>query len=314
MSKTLPLDLGRGLARITKIRELFESAARYAYNYLRLTGVTVDTNTVTIGTDVWEVDTIGTAVTPTLTCTAGATTLTLTAHGITQAQCAAKAGVMIKAAAEGANTDEILQVVQVLSVDSVRVKRARSGTAASAHAAAVVTKTTVTAGNIALGVLSTSAANFCTAFLAEVNAGDRGTDGGSNLFKVVAFGTTSLFIVAKKKGVLATVMTETLANGTLDNATAVGGVAEGVQRRLIGARVPTAAEVTAGLMLIPCEFTPASIQVRVVVTGTGILGVAWNGAALFTAPSGSIPGYVTLDNAGTADWAATDTVHYIISE
>jgi len=69
----------------------------------------------------------------------------------------------------------------------------------------------------------------------------------------------------------------------------------------VSVRVPTAAEVTRGVLKAKFPFTPTAARVSVFTTSTGAV-VAWGGTFAISA------GVVTLTNGTDPDWAATDTV------
>lgn len=75
----------------------------------------------------------------------------------------------------------------------------------------------------------------------------------------------------------------------------------------VGSRVPTATEVAIGNMHFRYSFAVAAAIVAVRVTSTGVVK-AWDGAMTI---SGNM---VKLDNAGSTDWAATDTVTVFASQ
>lgn len=101
-------------------------------------------------------------------------------------------------------------------------------------------------------------------------------------------------------------MAETMAgaNNVVDNAGS--GLTQGPIRSVLLTRVPTAAEVTLGTLYVPLHFTPRAAIVAVRVTSTGVIK-AWDGALTFDATNNC----VVMDNAGSTDWAATDTLSLI---
>ena len=90
------------------------------------------------------------------------------------------------------------------------------------------------------------------------------------------------------------------ANG----AAATTGVELGEAKIAPYSRVPVAAEVTAGNMFFAFPFPVKSATVQVRVTATGAIKV-WDGA------STALGQVVTITNAGSTDWATTDTVTVI---
>jgi hypothetical protein len=129
----------------------------------------------------------------------------------------------------------------------------------------------------------------------------------------IDLGANDVLIAATAVGVTAVALAETMAGSNnvvsaVSNAT-YGGSGGGNRKIVWGERVPTAAEVTAGMLLIPLDFAPGAVLVHVRVTSTGA-AKAWDGVAT----KDTTNNFVKLDNAGSTDWAATDTVQYIILE
>lgn len=103
--------------------------------------------------------------------------------------------------------------------------------------------------------------------------------------------------------------TETLAganNGWAAAAMFASGSTTNNPGMAMAARVPTAVEVAVGNIHFRFPFAPVSAMAAVRVTATGVLK-AHDGALTISGNR------VTLDNAGTTDWAATDTVTVIAS-
>lgn len=70
-------------------------------------------------------------------------------------------------------------------------------------------------------------------------------------------------------------------------------------------RAPTAGEVSGGTITISPGFTPLSAVVQFRVTATGVL-VAWDGSLSISGAT------VVIDNAGSVDWAETDTMYLVV--
>ena len=321
---SLDFDLGRGHARLIKLRDLFNNTAELARGVLRVANDVVNGDTVTIGTDVFVVDIVnsnpaaGAATAAALANTSDDSVVTTSvAHGLI-------VGDLIKV------ENEIMRVKAVRSTTVVYVARGASGTSVASHAAASTVKVSdapgvdVTAGRIPVGLVTTLTPTvFLAALVDDINTASAqaiGTDANVRKCAAIKDGNNTMYLIAQKRGVLALATTETLtdASNVWDAAVMSGGKNPSIRRMLSVARVPIAAEVTAGKLVIPVDFTPVSIQVRVVVTSTGAektsTGAEWDGAITITAPTGIQPGLVTLDNTGSVDWAATDTVHVLISE
>lgn len=290
------------------------AGGRLAKNILRLAANVADAETITIGADVYEIETVATA---TGTNTAGGTlnntadpspAVTIAAHGLT-------AGDPV------AVETEIMQVATVIDANTVSLARGRFGTTAAAHADAIAINkgNGITAGRIPIGFIATfTPAVAGPAIAAAINNalmanGARLTGKVSTIF--ATFQATSLasgaevLVAARSAGVNTTAVAETLAgaNNTWDNAAFHDGVAVGDKRSFFQAVVPSAQEVAVGNIRIPLPFTPSYIAVDVRVTATG-LSKAWVGGFLFSA------GVLTVDNTGATDWAATDTVYITARE
>lgn len=123
-----------------------------------------------------------------------------------------------------------------------------------------------------------------------------------------ALGITGGVLVYTGSGVASSALTstETLAgsNNAWGAAAFYGGKAPASKppKQVWLTRVPTATEVALTLMQVVVPFTPTVVTVDVVVTATGAR-TAWDGAITI---SGSI---ITLDNSvGSTHWATTSTV------
>lgn len=165
----------------------------------------------------------------------------------------------------------------------------------------------VTAGRIAVtGHADDTAANATDALIATINAS------GTENVKAIDLGTGLVGIVSAETpgGVIsgpgsALATTETCTNAAWDETTMAVGAAAGLVQQV--QRVPQSEEVTAGSMVFVFPFTVRTAFAVVRVTSTGVVK-AWDGA---TTVSGNT---VTLDNSGTTDWAATDTVLVFAAE
>lgn len=168
----------------------------------------------------------------------------------------------------------------------------------------------VVAGRIAVvGHVDDTPANATAAMVVAINGNATGAYGAA---KVDA---NTVLVVPRVGGASSVGSTETMGGGgnAWDAVTLGGGAAATQKQFRMGTRVPSAAEVTAGVLVIPTIFTPVTAQIRILVTGTGVEKV-WDGATTFVAASGNTPGYVHIDNTGATDWAATDTVHYFTTD
>lgn len=319
-ARALEFDLGRGHARLLKLHDILNTTADRDFGVLRVAANVIDGERVTIGSDVFEIDIINTdsgltVANGDLNNTTDPVLVGLTAHGLI-------VGDLIRV------DNEIMRVDAVYSVDKVRVQRGRCGTTNATHANGATVYfsdtpgTIKAAGRIPVGLVATLTPTvFLGALVAEVNF-DAGTSTNSADVRGIKIGSNTMLAVYDKVGSHGLATTETLTgSGNAWDATTMSGGSNPVTRRFIsGTRVPTAGEVSAGELYIPYDFAGAAktVLIRIVVTSTGAektsTGAEWDGAYTIVAPSGSNPGYVKLDNTGSVDWAATDTIHYFIAE
>jgi hypothetical protein len=166
----------------------------------------------------------------------------------------------------------------------------------------------VTAGRIQVVPATNSADNFLTAFAAKVNQSGQGIAGaGVEAVRALKISATEVAVFTATPRVSTMALAESMTNGAWDSAALRGGLATSERRMFMDARVPTAGEVTAGTMHFVLDFTPRAVGINVVVTSTGVIK-AWDGGRVLAA------GLLTLNNAGSVDWAATDTVHVLAME
>lgn len=280
-----------------------------AFGTLRWSGAAVAGETVTIGNDVYRFAVVGTASGKTTAngelnnTDAFVPQVTMAAHGL-------KSGDAIMVGTEA------MQVATVLDVNRFSVIRGISGTTIAAHAdgVAINTEASPGAGSIAVVTSATlTAAVMIPALVADINDGRR----SSANVAAEATGTTAIHVYSALRdprngaqtitgglvNAAAIATTETMTNGAWDAATLGGGVNPGVEMTL--AIVPTAAEVTAGLIKRTFPFVPTVVLVRVFTTATQA-AVAWNGAATVSGNT------LTIDNAGATDWSVNETLHVIV--
>jgi hypothetical protein len=318
MARTsLDLDLGRGAARIQKLLELFNTSGERASQMLYQSGVCADTNTITIGADVLEIDTMTHDSTETVGL-AGVDNVTDPVNVPTTTAHALVAGQMVLIGTE------VLLITYVPDTLSFVAKRARCGTTIGAHVSTdKIYDSVVTATRLPLPIASTAATDLLTALEAEINAGDRGTViTGIKAVSAVKLSAAHLMIAARERGALALATTETLANGAWQAAAMAGGKAASRGRVAVYSHVPTANEATLTAFSIPVDFDPIGVLVRVVVTADGKeLETAaanavqkWDGAITITAAAAPKPAYVTLTDGTTVKWTAAHTVYIMIYE
>lgn len=163
---------------------------------------------------------------------------------------------------------------------------------------------TITAGNIRVncnaGVTPTIAS---AAIVAAINGN------ADSEVLAVAISVNEILIWTKPGKAQPLACTETLA-GT-NNAWAAAAMFAATSTAAnggleMGARVPTATEVAVGNMHFQFNFAPACAIAVVRVTSSGVLK-AHDGALTISGNR------VTLNNAGSTDWAATDTVTVLAS-
>lgn len=316
-------------------------AGSRAINVLAVPAVVADTETVTIGSDVYEVD-VGNGVTAgriAVDVSAGGTkavgTLTSDATAPTDGD-TITVGTKVYTAKDtltpiegevliGASAAEFLDNLKLAinrtlpeTNDGVKYKVAAAHTSVTATTntdttqvvQAIYTGTggnsiasTETSSHLSWGAtaLATGAnptgAQFVTALVLAINAN---TTQGIN---AVAGATNECVISTNKSGVYAIACTETL--GGSGNAWAAaatyGGSGVAFPKRWTSTRVPKALEVTDGNIYFAFPFAPTWARVMVITTSTGVAKV-WDGARTIT---GHV---VKLDNSGSTDWAATDTI------
>ena len=140
------------------------------------------------------------------------------------------------------------------------------------------------------------------------------TNGGLGPVSVVetAGAGAELVFVLNHRGEDTRAVSETGSNSTFQSTTFVGGEKPRTRRSAFVSRVPTAAEVTAGRIVIPVDFTVGGVFATVTTTATGAIS-AWDGD-ISTVTGADLPDVVVLNNDGSTDWAATSTVDVLIIE
>lgn len=195
--------------------------------------------------------------------------------------------------------NEILRVSAVEG-DDVTFLRAQSATTAAAHADAsdIFIGNGVTAGAIAVGLVTTLTPTAYTAALVA-DANEHGTEAVT----WVAISVNEVLIVADAVGAVVLACTESLggANNAWAAAAMYGGAAPATKKLVAQTRVPNATEVALGNMHFQFDAAPTVLAVEVRVTATGVV-TAWGGSI---AVSGN---RVTLTNGTDPDWATTSTV------
>lgn len=241
--------------------------------------------------------------------------VTVTAHGLLQGQIFAVG-------------TEFFRVIEVRDVNTIDVRRGYAGSTVAAHTSttALLTAANYTNVNLATDIilpitalaLSTSGAQVATAMNAldgfnpkdydRISSG-MGKSPGSQKFGFVweyISATTRFFFRRQAQAISGSNTTvafaDTVTNGTistaLTSATQVGEVKSTVE-----SRVPTAGEVTAGILDFSFPWPVKSVQVVGMTTSTraaATIGSTISYSADFTR--------VTLTNNGTNDFSALETV------
>lgn len=166
-------------------------------------------------------------------------------------------------------------------------------------------ESTITAGNIRVDVNSALTPTVASAALVlAIN------NNAKSPVSAVAISVNEILIWTKPGQERAIACTETLAgsNNAWSAAAMYAATTSSENRGMaMGARVPTATEVAVGNLHLRFSFAVASAIAVVRVTSTGAVK-AWDGALTISGNR------VTLDNAGSVDWAATDTVTVFASQ
>lgn len=296
-------DGGLGAIIAALIAGQVEDSGRRAVNVLRLAANVVSAETVTIGSEVFEINIVNTDTTVNVsggdlaTGTPAMSSLTIAAHGLAL-------GELIRV------ENEIMKVVGVVSANKVTVKRGHSGTTIATHADGTdifKAGTAATGANIEVGLVTTLTPTAASAALVAVINSET-----TQRVTATAISVNEILLAANEPGAVVLACTETLsgANNGWADAAMFGGRAAGQRRIAIQRRVPTAVEVALGNMHFLFDFAPtaATVRANVIVTATPGVAKAWDGAVTVTGNR------VTLDNAGTTDWAATDTVELIVTD
>lgn len=331
---------------MTKISRTRAARRVAAMNILRVASAVASTETVTLDGNVFEVYTGATAVTAgriSVDVSAGGAKAvgTLTASGVFQNNETVVIGSVtytFKTALTGAANEVLIGASAAASLDNLKSAINASagagttyGTGTTAHPTVTATTntdttqvveakvtgtdgnsiaTTETCANVAWGGATLAsganptAGEFTTAFTAALNDAAIG-------WTATRVSANEVLVVKSDNGYKAAACSETLAgsNNAWAAANAYGGQApaDDLPVSVLISRVPNATEVALGNMHFQFGFAPSAVMAFVRVTSTGVVK-AWDGA---TAVSGN---RVTLDNSGSTDWAATDTVLVLASK
>jgi hypothetical protein len=284
---------------------------------LRLAANLVEAETVTIGPDTYEVETLNVDTTIDTSLgewnnTTNPILVTMAAHGLV-------------AGDNVAVGTEVLKCLRVVDVNHLVFLRGRAGTTNAAHADGVsIFKGNgvvagripwVTAGTLTPAVMGPSLAaeiNNVSPTGVEVSAAKSSTIyTGVNAITATSLQSgAEVFLEAVNVGVLALALTETLAgvNNVWGAATMVNGMAPANKRFAAVAVVPTATDVALGVLRFSFPFLVSSASVNVLLTADGT-PIAWNGGI-----TGIGTARITVDNAGATDWSASHTVYIVARE
>ena len=290
-----------------------------ATGVLRVTGVTADGQTITIGSDIFEIDPIAT---DSGDDTAGGfwnnVTDPLTVD-IVVGTYPNLQGVLIVGELIYIGT-EYLRVTSIGggAGDEVTFERGAGGSSAATHADAqniFVSAATPAATNIPVGVQADFAAGTVGPILVATILEDAGTAGQANAVTAadVEGDGSVILLIAEAIGAVTLATTETHGNGAFDDTSMRRGAVAAVRQIYRTALVFDSEEVTANLAYIPLPFTPAAVFVQVVVTATG-LQKDWDGDVIIVAPAAPVPAYVRINNDAAVDIAVTDTVYVLAIE
>ncbi len=264
-----------------------------AVNSLRVATDVVSAETVTIGTEVYEVEIVNTDSTDNTAGGSFNTTAVVTVLAATYPGLSTTLGSLIRI------ENEILRLIGTGTY--LTYSRGASGTTAATHANAldIYKGDGVTAGRIAVGLVTTLTPTAFTAAL----VGDINSQTAQSVTATLV-SVNEILLSANAVGAVILATTETLAGA--NNAWAAtamyGGRAQAVRKFAIQTRVPKALDVTLGSMKFVYDFTPTLVQVFVVVTATPGVAVAWDGVVTIAS------GLVTIDNAGSTDWTTAHTL------
>jgi len=252
----------------------------------------------TVDAEVYELSVVATDTTVNtaddeLNNTNGFAVVTITAHGLS-------VGDLIRV------EDEIMKIIEVIDVNTVRVSREHSGTTIAAHADGedilkAAAAATAGAKEVGLGADVTNA-SVTTALAAVIDAE---TNIGLNAEKIA---DDELLVALSAGAQNALAVSTDFSNGTwLTGANMVAGVNpnDSVGPMVVQSRVPLANEVAAAKMHFVLPFAPVYVGVLVTVTATGVQKV-WDGLITI------VGNRVTLDDgAATEPFAATDTIRLV---
>lgn len=165
--------------------------------------------------------------------------------------------------------------------------------------------TTMVAGTISVYLASTlTPANATTKLAAAITA-------NSILTVAEKISDNELLVTSREPAPMAITLSETMAgaNNAWDHTATANGQRPGPLKTTVFTRAPDATEVALGTMHFAVPFAPTAAIAQVKVTATGALK-AWDGDVLLNTDANEYR--VTINNDGSTDWAATDTVTVVV--
>jgi hypothetical protein len=318
------------------------SAGADEFNALVMTGAFVDGDTFTIDQGSWtgrahyefNTDTTSSYAAKFVVKLLGASALTLGDASLNTTNAGVQRGVtitahgMVQGSVFGVGT-EFFRVLRVQDVNTVDVLRGYGGSTVAAHASAAAVLTPANYTNVNLPydfvvpvtalALATSGPQIA-AFMPAVDGFNPKWNGGQGYgiqqsLSARAFGfdweydatNTRLFFHRAAQGNNAgnttLTFTEVVTNGTFATASLTPGTQIGEVKTTAETRVPTAAEVTAGLMDFAFPYPVKNYQVLASTTTTDAPATVGSTVS-FSADFRRL----TLKNNGTNNFAATDTI------
>lgn len=266
-----------------------------AVGTLTLTENAADTNTVTIGANVYTFQTVLTNVAKNVLI--GATASDTIDNLIAAVTGGAGSGTLYAAA----TVAHPLITAAVGAGDTMTATARYTGTAANAYAT-----TDTLAGTSAWGAVTLVTGAEPTAEQA-IDALILAWNAGQGQFQAVKISASEVLFIDSDGGNSYCAFTETMTNGAFAQAAAYRGRGALPNRIVpVVSMVPLALEVTTGNLHVVFPFTPTAVIINVRVTATGAIK-AWAGTYVISG------GRVTLTNNASTDWAATDTVTVLAS-
>lgn len=294
---------------------------------LRISGNSAVADTITIGSDVFELDDITTDSTDTCLNDEwdNSTDPCVIALNSTDYPVIGVGGSDPVQVGDLVYIDSEYLRCSLIEGNNVSFARAKCGSSAAAHAntANIYIATTPHVSNITIGSQAgggaVNEATF-TPLLVGTILDDDGTAGQANDVSVASLASgVTMLLVADEVGVVALATQVTGANKAWDHTAMRYGAAAGVKQIFVAAVVPDSEEATANVVYVPLPFDPTVVLVQVRVTSSGLEGGSsttehWDGDMIITAASPPMPAYVEINNDGGSNWDDSDTLYVIAIE